>query len=114
MLLANCDLNFVRGEDSLVRAIYSGKPFIWQPYIQGNDAHLEKLNAFINFYFADLRKPLFTIISAAFHEWAAGLLSPSSLKNFIENIEEISKYYSDQSLVMLSQNKVVNNLMEHC
>jgi uncharacterized repeat protein (TIGR03837 family) len=113
-LLANCDINFVRGEDSLVRAIYSGKPFIWQPYAQDNDTHLDKLNAFIDLYFLNLRKPLFTIVSAAFNEWAAGLLSLSSLNDFIENIEEISKYYSDQSLVILAQNKVVNNLMEHC
>ena len=113
-LLVNCDINFVRGEDSLVRAIYCGKPFIWQPYVQKKDAHIDKLNAFIDLYFSDLRKPLFKIISVAFNEWAFGQLSPASLNNFIENIEELEKYYFDQSLVVIAQKKVINNLIEHC
>jgi len=46
-LLWACDLNFVRGEDSVVRAIWAGKPFIWQIYPQDDDAHLVKLEAFL-------------------------------------------------------------------
>ena len=113
-LLANCDINFVRGEDSLVRAIYSGKPFIWQPYVQEKNTHLDKLNAFIDLYFSGLREPLFTIISVAFNEWAFGRLSLSSLNDFIENIDELQKYYLDQSLANISQKSVINNLIEHC
>jgi len=46
-LLWACDLNFVRGEDSLVRALWSGKPFVWQLYPQMDNAHLPKLDAFL-------------------------------------------------------------------
>jgi uncharacterized repeat protein (TIGR03837 family) len=46
-LLWSCDLNFVRGEDSLVRAIWAAKPFIWQIYPQHDDVHLIKLDAFL-------------------------------------------------------------------
>jgi uncharacterized repeat protein (TIGR03837 family) len=46
-LLWSCDLNFVRGEDSLVRAIWAGKPFVWQIYPQHDDAHRAKLEAFL-------------------------------------------------------------------
>ena len=46
-LLWLCDLNFVRGEDSFVRAQWAGKPFVWQIYPQADDAHLPKLEAFI-------------------------------------------------------------------
>ena len=46
-LLWSCDLNFVRGEDSLVRAIWAAKPFIWQIYPQHDGAHHPKLNAFL-------------------------------------------------------------------
>ncbi len=46
-LLWSCDLNFVRGEDSLVRAIWAAKPFIWQIYPQEDGAHHAKLNAFL-------------------------------------------------------------------
>lgn len=47
-LLNLCDFNFVRGEDSWVRAQLAGKPFIWQPYVQDDNAHQGKLTAFIN------------------------------------------------------------------
>jgi uncharacterized repeat protein (TIGR03837 family) len=46
-LLWACDLNFVRGEDSLVRAIWANKPFVWQIYPQYDDAHHTKLAAFL-------------------------------------------------------------------
>ena len=46
-LLALCDLNFVRGEDSVVRAIWAGKPFVWNIYPQDDAAHTEKLAAFL-------------------------------------------------------------------
>ncbi|HEY8906921.1 MAG TPA: elongation factor P maturation arginine rhamnosyltransferase EarP [Rhodoferax sp.] len=47
-LLWVCELNFVRGEDSLVRALWAGKPFVWQIYPQDDDAHHNKLNAFLD------------------------------------------------------------------
>jgi uncharacterized repeat protein (TIGR03837 family) len=47
-LLWACDLNFVRGEDSLVRALWANKPFVWQIYPQHDDAHHGKLDAFLN------------------------------------------------------------------
>jgi uncharacterized repeat protein (TIGR03837 family) len=47
-LLWACELNFVRGEDSLVRALWAGKPLVWQIYPQDDDAHHKKLNAFLD------------------------------------------------------------------
>ena len=47
-LLWACDLNFVRGEDSLVRALWAGKPFVWQLYPQDDQAHQAKLEAFLD------------------------------------------------------------------
>ena len=52
-LLAGCDLNFVRGEDSLVQALWAGKPFIWQAYPQSDAAHRHKLDAFLDWMQAD-------------------------------------------------------------
>jgi len=46
-LLWACDLNFVRGEDSVVRALWAGKPFVWQIYPQDDQAHQTKLQAFL-------------------------------------------------------------------
>jgi uncharacterized repeat protein (TIGR03837 family) len=42
------DLNCVRGEDSLVRALWAGQPFIWQIYPQDDGAHHDKLQAFLD------------------------------------------------------------------
>ena len=47
-LLWACDLNFVRGEDSLARALWAAKPFVWQLYPQSGDAHHAKLAAFLD------------------------------------------------------------------
>lgn len=46
-LLWSSDLNLVRGEDSLVRAIWAGKPLIWHIYPQSDQAHLGKLLAWL-------------------------------------------------------------------
>ncbi|MEJ8853843.1 elongation factor P maturation arginine rhamnosyltransferase EarP [Variovorax robiniae] len=47
-LLWASDLNFVRGEDSFVRAIWAGAPMVWQIYPQDDDAHHVKLAAFLD------------------------------------------------------------------
>ena len=56
-LLWSCDLNFVRGEDSLVRGLLAGVPLVWQIYPQDDAAHHAKLQAFLDWLQppADLR-----------------------------------------------------------
>ena len=49
-LLWVCDLNFVRGEDSFVRAQWAGKPFVWHIYPQDENLHHVKLRAFLQRY----------------------------------------------------------------
>jgi len=46
-ILWTADINFVRGEDSMVRAIWAGKPMVWQIYPQDEGAHFIKLDAWI-------------------------------------------------------------------
>ncbi|ELA00600.1 hypothetical protein D769_04199 [Cupriavidus sp. HMR-1] len=46
-LLWACDINFVRGEDSCVRAHWAAKPMIWHIYSQDDHAHREKLDAWL-------------------------------------------------------------------
>ena len=52
-ILQSCDLNFVRGEDSFVRAHWAAAgtwrvPFVWQPYRQEDKAHGHKLAGWLN------------------------------------------------------------------
>ncbi|QOY93095.1 elongation factor P maturation arginine rhamnosyltransferase EarP [Massilia sp. UMI-21] len=51
-LLWACDLNFVRGEDSFVRAQWAGRPFVWHIYPQDENLHHKKLRAFLAPYAA--------------------------------------------------------------
>lgn len=46
-LLWACDLNLVRGEDSIVRAQWAGRPFVWHIYPQDENLHHIKLRAFL-------------------------------------------------------------------
>ncbi|HEY0818924.1 MAG TPA: elongation factor P maturation arginine rhamnosyltransferase EarP [Rhizobacter sp.] len=62
-LLWSCDLNFVRGEDSFVRAQWAGKPFVWQIYPQEDGAHAAKLDAFLD------RFPGVPGLRALWHGW---------------------------------------------
>ncbi len=52
-LLWACDLNFVRGEDSFVRAQWAARPFIWHIYPQDENLHHKKLRAFLQRYAQD-------------------------------------------------------------
>jgi uncharacterized repeat protein (TIGR03837 family) len=49
-----CDLNFVRGEDSFVRAQWAARPLVWHCYPQSGNAHWPKLDAFASRYAAAL------------------------------------------------------------
>ena len=53
-LLWACDVNFVRGEDSFLRAQWAARPLVWQVYPQTDNAHRLKLEAFVARYGAAL------------------------------------------------------------
>jgi len=95
-LLHACDLNFARGEDSIVRAMWAGAPFVWHIYKQSEDVHERKLKALLKRMQADA--PLQSLWHAwnglgpwpavlpdeiawrnACHQWRSGLLEQSDL-----------------------------------
>lgn len=58
-LLWSSDLNCIRGEDSLVRALWAGKSLIWHIYPQDDNAHMQKLDAWLALSpYNDLAGPL--------------------------------------------------------
>lgn len=77
-LLWCCDINFVRGEDSLIRAIWAGKPFIWQLYPQQDQVHLVKLEAFWQRYKASMPTELELALHRFWSAWnqQSDLLQP--------------------------------------
>jgi uncharacterized repeat protein (TIGR03837 family) len=46
--LRRSDLNFVRGEDSWVRALWAARPFVWQAWRQDRSTRAAKLDAFLS------------------------------------------------------------------
>jgi uncharacterized repeat protein (TIGR03837 family) len=74
-LLWACDLNFVRGEDSLVRALWAGKPLVWQIYPQEDAAHIPKLDAFLDMLDASPSQRSFH------HDWNAEQTPTTAKRN---------------------------------
>ena len=71
-LLWACDVNFVRGEDSFVRAQWACRPFVWQIYPQHDGVHMRKLQAFLNLYGAPLSPPASEAVRGLWQAWNGG------------------------------------------
>ena len=61
--LWSADLAIVRGEDSLVRAIWAGTPFVWHIYPQHDGVHRDKLDALLDLLQPDAE------VCALWHAW---------------------------------------------
>jgi len=71
-LLWACDLNFVRGEDSFVRAQWAARPFVWLIYPQDEGAHWVKLSAFLARYTAGLDRQHAAAVTSLWDAWNRG------------------------------------------
>ncbi len=79
-LLWACDLNFVRGEDSFVRAQWAGRPFVWQIYPQEDAAHNAKLMAFLQRFLLGADLNLSEAVTSLHRIWN-GLENPGRAPN---------------------------------
>jgi uncharacterized repeat protein (TIGR03837 family) len=108
-LLAACDINFVRGEDSVIRAHWAGKPMIWQIYRQQDQAHQVKLQAFLDKYLQMAPPALSALIRQLHIRWDLEQPLLELLPLLIENIKEITEYQQQwQQFLMLQQDLVTN------
>ncbi len=71
-LLWVCDINFVRGEDSCVRAQWAGKPFVWHIYPQHDNVHMQKLRAFMGLYCTGLPPDAAHALHGLWEAWNGG------------------------------------------
>lgn len=78
-LLRACDLNFARGEDSIVRAMWAGAPFVWQIYRQADGAHARKLEALLERLGAGSAPELAASVRQLWRAWNGLGAWPSSL-----------------------------------
>jgi uncharacterized repeat protein (TIGR03837 family) len=68
-LLWASDVNFVRGEDSFVRAQWAARPFVWNVYPTGDQAHWVKLSAFLARYTAALDRTHAAAVTTLWEAW---------------------------------------------
>jgi len=68
-LLWACDWNYVRGEDSFVRAQWAARPLVWHIYPQSEAAHHEKLEAFWCRYSRNLEPAAAATLRECWHGW---------------------------------------------
>jgi uncharacterized repeat protein (TIGR03837 family) len=102
-LLWMADLNFVRGEDSVVRAIWAGKPAVWHIYPQADDAHLAKLQAWLSV--AKLPKAA----RAAILAWNGHLDATETVQSALKNAlapPNIDDWAAAAALMLKEQQKI--------
>ncbi|MDE2388617.1 MAG: elongation factor P maturation arginine rhamnosyltransferase EarP, partial [Betaproteobacteria bacterium] len=91
-LLWSCDINFVRGEDSFVRAQWAIHPFIWNIYPQGEGAHWKKLHAFLDLYTANMPPGTASAVRTLWLGWNGGNeINDTAWMNFLELRESLTQ-----------------------
>lgn len=107
-LLDYADLNLVRGEDSFVRAIWAQKPFIWQPYLQDEQAHLLKLQAWLNT----------TVFDAAtqqlIYQWNTNELGLATLAEALQRLPHWRQQCAHYAQSLQQQTDLATQLLAFC
>lgn len=102
-----CDLNFVRGEDSWVRALWSAKPFIWQTYPQDEKLHLKKLNAFLDKY--EVKQS--DVLAKMHHAWLDDEITPNLWNNLMQAMPALKEHAELQTLKFEKQADLASKLV---
>lgn len=103
-LLWSCDLNFVRGEESLIRGLLAAKPLVWQIYPTDDQAHWLKLNAFFKAYTME------ESLCQLNHAWNAQS-SLDTLMPVITNLTYLKQLAEQQQQHILSLGDLSTNLV---
>ena len=99
-LLAICDFNFVRGEDSLGRALLLGVPFLWHIYPQEENIHLQKLNSFLELYCPNDMK-----LKKEFLDYN---LNKNNFSYFFENYDKIKQHNIEYSKYLIKNCNLID------
>lgn len=110
-LLAACDINFVRGEDSVIRAHWAGKPFIWQIYRQQEQAHQVKLEAFLVKYLQQAPASLQTLLLTLHQRWDHELPLAELWPLLLENKDKIEIYNRHWRAFLMAHEDLASNLV---
>lgn len=110
-LLWSCDLNFVRGEDSFVRAQWAGKPFVWHIYPQDENLHHVKLKAFLQAY-----APRTASLLAFSYAWNGATKETAewteTWANFLADMPQIAAASTNWQQHLLTNGDLTSNLLK--
>jgi uncharacterized repeat protein (TIGR03837 family) len=115
-LLWACDVNFVRGEDSFVRAQWAGKPFVWHIYPQHDGVHEQKLHAFLDLYGAGLPAECTLAVRGLWDAWngVAGAMPVAQGWNQFQECQSTLLPYGMDWAQQLAANNLALNLLDFC
>lgn len=113
-LLAACDVNFVRGEDSWVRAIWASKPFIWQPYWQQENTHLQKLDAFIDVFYQQATPDVQHVVRQLHHMWLQQSQVPLDWQAYLTQLSAIHQVTQRAAACLAEQADLAAKLVIFC
>ncbi|GAB1234615.1 elongation factor P maturation arginine rhamnosyltransferase EarP [Ferrigenium sp. UT5] len=110
LLLWACDINFVRGEDSCVRAQWAGKPFVWQIYPQHDGVHLAKLEALRVRYTRGLAPGTEAAVRDLWLAWNGGADIGAAWQRFVARRAELSSHGLHWAQRLAANNLALNLL----
>lgn len=111
-LLWSCDFNAVRGEDSFVRAQWAGRPLLWHIYGQEEDAHWDKLEAFLALYTQGLSPAARAALEGLWRAWNAGDAMGTNWQALLQVWPELAEHAERWCLQRASQADLAEALVE--
>jgi uncharacterized repeat protein (TIGR03837 family) len=108
-LLWASDFNFVRGEDSFVRAQWAGRPFVWHIYPQDDAAHRIKLATFLDRYCADMPAATAAVCRAFWQDWNHG--DALDWHSFVQQRASLESHARHWSKALANQLDLAENLV---
>jgi uncharacterized repeat protein (TIGR03837 family) len=109
-LLWSCDLNFVRGEDSAVRAQWAERPFVWQIYPQEESAHLVKLHAFLTRMLAGMPEEVGKTLCGAVLAWNGAGDLEQAWPSFRQALPDLQTAASQWAMLLRQNGDLAANL----
>ena len=97
-LLWLCELNFVRGEDSFVRAQWAERPCVWHIYAQTDRAHVRKLGAFLDRYLAGAPEDAAQACRAFWLAWNEGGDAAGAWATFAAALPTLKEHAADWAI----------------
>lgn len=113
-LLWACDFNFVRGEDSFVRAQWAARPMIWQIYPQEGDAHLAKLRAFLGRYATELSPEPARVFSEFTEAWNHAEAAPLDWEGLLACRAALEEHAKKWANSLIKKEDLARNLVIFC